>query len=454
MFFNPIITILFQEISKLFSTDHQLEVIVLGNEPQTKNFIQFAQENSIQIKKIYSTEVGFSKTDFLDESCKNIVITDTFLDTFELFEIILSLKNDNKICYTFSNNKLEKFTTQDLINQENTKYNTAFLAQLKSKIIAIIGVGSIGYEILREITKYQPQQLLLIDHSEGAIFKAKLFLKEHSIDAEYILSDIHDKNYLNFVFEKFSPQIIIHTAAYKHLSLVQENIIPAIKTNIFGLKNLTDLAIKHKIEKFLFVSSDKAVNPKSVLGATKRIGEQYILSLANYVEKMQEEHCKFSLVRFGNVLGSSGSVVTLFLDQIKKGAIEVTHPEMERYFVSKKELSWYFIHVLAMMQGNELYVIDSQIKMNIKELAEKIQIIEDSKAKIDFGKPLKSEKLTEELFHETDLVAETTHPNIKLVTEKIHHSFIDITEDLKILESAIQNFENTRAIEIINSMLK
>ncbi len=304
---------------------------------------------------------------------------------------------------------------EDLLGLKQSKLdNKVFKNNFKDKIILITGAaGFIGSEISKQITGCKTKQIILVDQAESELYNLQQYFKLHNINVSIIIADISNENSINKIFEKHQPNIIFHVAAYKHVPLMEENPYEAVSVNVLGTKIIADLALKYQTEKFVLISTDKAVNPTSVMGATKRTAEMYITCL-NGLEKT-----KFVITRFGNVLGSNGSVIPLFEKQIKNGGpITVTHKEIMRYFMTVKEACQLVLEAGALGKGGEIYVFDMGKSVKIYDLAKNmirlsgLKYPEDINIKI-IGLRL-GEKLREELLFDSEKTVPTHHKKIKI----------------------------------------
>jgi FlaA1/EpsC-like NDP-sugar epimerase len=306
---------------------------------------------------------------------------------------------------------------------------------IENKAVLITGAGgSIGSELSRQIAKFKPSLLLLLDQDETAIFNIFEELKNNfsDLDAEPLIVDIRDEEKINEIFKKYQPKIVFHAAAYKHVPLMEKNSDEAIKNNIFGTKILANSSISFGAEKFVFISTDKAVNPASVMGATKRAGEM-ICQAFN-----KKNLTKFVCVRFGNVLDSRGSVIPTFREQIKKNRqVEVTHPEMKRYFMLISEACLLVMQSGAMGRGGEVFVLDMGEPIKIYDLAKemiKLSGLEpDKDIPIVFTEPRPGEKLFEEIFTAEEGTAATKNKKIFIakIGEIADDKFLSSIEGLK-----------------------
>ena len=312
--------------------------------------------------------------------------------------------------------QIKQVQIEDLLNRVpiNIK-NSKITKQLKDQAIFVTGgAGSIGSEIVRQIANYDYKSLIIIDQAESPLYDLQQELKQNGIHNFIpIVSDIRDKNRMNTLFQEYKPNIIFHAAAYKHVPLMEYNSYEAIKINIAGTKMLVDLSCTHKVNKFVFVSTDKAVNPTNVMGATKRIAEMYISC------KHQESSTKFITTRFGNVLGSNGSVIPLFKRQIEKGGpLTVTHREITRYFMTIPEASQLVLEAAAMGRGGEIFIFDMGKSVKIFDLAKNmiklsgLRYPEDIDIKITGLRP--GEKLYEELLASGENTLPTYHKKIMI----------------------------------------
>jgi FlaA1/EpsC-like NDP-sugar epimerase len=241
--------------------------------------------------------------------------------------------------------QIKNVRIEDLIERDTIVLDKgAIAAQVKNKVIMVTGAaGSIGSELVRQLLKFGPKQLILIDKSEVRLYEldnelADLLNPKFIKQVKIILGDIGNKERMEHVFDQYRPEIIYHAAAYKHVPLMEENACEAVRVNVGGTKVISDLAIKYDVDKFVLVSTDKAVNPTNVMGASKRIAEIYAQSLSNFLDETNSSKTRFITTRFGNVLGSSGSVIPKFRKQIEEGGpVTVTHPDITRYFMTIPE---------------------------------------------------------------------------------------------------------------------
>ena len=283
---------------------------------------------------------------------------------------------------------------------------------VQDKKVLITGAGgSIGSELAKTILQFNPKNLIIFDIDETEIFNAVNNLKSFKKEIIPVIGDIKDENKMASLFDNLSPQIVIHSAAYKHVPVLENYPEEAVKTNIHGTKILAELSLKYNVEKFVFISTDKAINPTNAMGATKRVGEE-LLKIFNTKNKT-----KFISVRFGNVLGSRGSVVPLFKEQIKKGGpVNVTHPDMKRYFMSISEAVLLVLEASAMGHGGEVFVLDMGEPIKIIDLAREMIKLSGYKPDVDipiaFTHIRAGEKLYEEILSAEEGVESTEYDKI------------------------------------------
>ena len=346
---------------------------------------------------------------------------------------------------------IREIQVEDLLGREKILLDEeAIESFIKNKKILITGAaGSIGSELSKQVLKFKPSQLILIDQDETGIFNALNNLKDKFSHVPIIsfITSITDSKKMNYIFSQYSPNIVFHAAAYKHVPLMEEHPDEAVKNNIFGTKIIAEASLNAGVSKFIFISTDKAINPTSVMGATKRVGEMICQQLS------KKNKTKFISVRFGNVLNSRGSVIPIFKEQIKKGGpIEVTHPDMKRYFMLISEACLLLMQASAMGQGGEVFVLDMGTPVKILDLAKEMiklsGLVLDKDIAITFAGIRPGEKLFEEMLTAEEGTAATQHE--KIFIARLSDSNIDN------LEAKIKNlrlkFLTLRKDEIINAL--
>ncbi len=323
--------------------------------------------------------------------------------------------------------KVKSFEIQDLLDRKPIVIdNRAISNQLSDKTILITGAaGSIGSEIVRQVIAFSPKTIIILDQAETPLHNLRLETNHISGISKFktIICDVRSRSALTEVFKKYKPEVVFHAAAYKHVPLMEENPAQAIFSNVAGTKNLAELACEYNVETFVMVSTDKAVNPSNVMGASKRIAEKFVQSL-HHQNQQAENLCttKFITTRFGNVLGSNGSVVPLFADQIAKGGpITITHPDIIRYFMTIPEACQLVLEAGAMGQGGEIYIFDMGKPVKIMDLAKKMirlaGFTPDVEIKIEIVGLRPGEKLFEELLNDNSKTLPTHHEKIMIAQE-------------------------------------
>ena len=309
----------------------------------------------------------------------------------------------------------------DLLGREEILLDkTAIIDFIRGKRILVTGAGgSIGSELVRQCSKFKPSIIIMVDYSELNLFEIEREVLDYKSNILFkpILSNIREYSNIETIFKEYKPQVVFHAAAYKHVPM--QEIFPweAVKTNVFGTINISELSIKYDIEKFVLVSTDKAVNPTNVMGATKRLAE-LIIQNSNRVQKKTE----FMAVRFGNVLGSSGSVIPIFKDQIKKGGpLTITDPEMERFFMSIPEASQLILQAGSLGVGGEIFILDMGKTIKIIDLALdliKLSGYEPEQIPIEITGSRPGEKKIEELSLPTEKLDSTKHDKIFVLNDE------------------------------------
>lgn len=316
--------------------------------------------------------------------------------------------------------QLREIDIEDLLPREKININIdATCRQLSNKRILITGAaGSIGSEIVRQVSIYSPSELILIDQAETPLHAARLFLAREfpDIKAYTIVADIAHSTRMDKIFARHRPQYVFHAAAYKHVPMMEDNPAEAIQNNVDGTRIIADLAVKYRTEKFVMVSTDKAVNPTNVMGCSKRICEIYVQSLDKAVKEGKIKGVtQFVTTRFGNVLGSNGSVIPIFKEQIKRGApITVTHPDIIRYFMLIPEACKLVLEAGTIGNGGEIFIFDMGEPVKIIDLAKRMIKLSGAEVEIKFTGLRDGEKLYEEVLNEKEVTLPTVHPKIMI----------------------------------------
>lgn len=445
---------IFKELYKYFIFDLKLTTNVLiygaGNAGLTtyeaiKNDVNnkykvvgFIDDNTSKVGKNIDMVKVYSP-DYIDEvfiqkhNIKEIIVSIQNVKRTKLIEIIDSfIVKSLKVKIVPPVNKwidgdlnvgqIEQVKIEDLLGRQPIDIdNPAIKNEIENKVILITGAaGSIGSEIARQIATYNYKYLILLDQAESPLYDLQQDFKRNKYENFIVIvGDVRVASKINQLFEEYKPDLVYHAAAYKHVPLMENNPYQAIKSNVLGTINMTDLSIKHQVDKFVMISTDKAVNPTNVMGATKRVAELYITC----ARKNRESKTKFITTRFGNVLGSNGSVIPLFKKQIEShGPLTVTHKEITRYFMTIPEACQLVLEAGAMGNGGEIYVFDMGESIKIFDLAvNMIQLCglkypEDIDIEIVGLRP--GEKIYEELLGDGENTLKTHHDKIMIAKAK------------------------------------
>jgi len=334
--------------------------------------------------------------------------------------------------------QIRKVEIEDLLGREAVQLDTGALARfINGRRLLITGAGgSIGSEMCRQVCLFGPTKLVLIEQAENNLFQITNELRRSFADLEIVpvICDTYDRNRVMDVFEVERPEVVIHAAAHKHVPLMEINPCEAIKNNVFGTRNVADAAWKHRAPEFILISTDKAVNPSSVMGCSKRIAEIYTQAL----NARPGGATQFKSVRFGNVLGSAGSVVPTFEEQIRRGGpVTVTHPEMTRYFMTIPEASQLVLQAAATGKGGQVFLLDMGEPVKIVDLARDMITLSGLRVGSDidivFSGIRPGEKLFEELRTQGEDIAPTTHPKVKIWKQR--------PTDWEVIEQALGELE-------------
>jgi FlaA1/EpsC-like NDP-sugar epimerase len=352
-------------------------------------------------------------------------------------------------------NMIRDVQVEDLLGREKIDMDMKEVSSyLQREMVLVTGAGgSIGSELCRQILPFIPKQLILLGHGENSIYQVERELKKSFPDAVLvpIIADIQDRRRMEEVFKRFRPSVVFHAAAHKHVPLMEQNPIEAIKNNVFGTKNVAECARLSGARHFVMISTDKAVNPTSVMGATKRLAEMLVQGL--------NKHCttKFVAVRFGNVLGSRGSVIPIFKEQIKQGGpLTVTHPDMVRYFMTIPEAVQLTIQAGASAKGGEIFVLDMGEPVKIVEMARDLIRLSgfepDVDIKIVFTGVRPGEKLYEELLTFGEKTQATKHERI-FIAQPVEHDCDEVKAKLSVLEFMLTECNEEENIKEIKNIL-
>ncbi len=350
--------------------------------------------------------------------------------------------------------QIREIKIEDLLERDPIKLDLDKIGEiLNGKTVLITGAaGSIGSELVRQVIKFKPKLVVALDHCETPLYELDLEVREKlKFPAiEIVIGDVADKTRMKKLYEVFRPNIVFHAAAYKHVPMMENNPYEAVKTNVLGSKVVIDLAVEYDVEKFIFISTDKAVNPTNVMGASKRIVEMYAQALDKHVKTI------FITTRFGNVLGSNGSVIPRFRKQIEEGGpVTVTHPEITRFFMTIPEACQLVLEAAAFGKGSEIFVFDMGKSIKIVDLAKKMIKLAGYRPGIDieikFTGLRPGEKLYEELLSDKENTIPTHHPKImiaKVSADDFQKIKSQVEELIKLLPTH-DNYKIVRMMKII-----
>lgn len=351
--------------------------------------------------------------------------------------------------------QLKNLKIEDLLSRKPINIaRSALQKDIEGRIVMVTGAaGSIGSELVRQLRIFNPRRILLIDQAESAMYDLELELKEEHSFYNFvpIISDITNRERMRAIFALHRPEMVFHAAAYKHVPMMEDNPCEAAYNNILGTKIIADLAVESGVEKFVMVSTDKAVRPTNVMGTTKRIAEMYIQSL--------NEHCNtcFITTRFGNVLGSNGSVIPRFKKQIEEGGpVTVTHPEITRYFMTIPEACQLILEAGTMGEGGEIFIFDMGEPVKIVDLAKKMinlsGLLLNKDIEIKFTGLRPGEKLYEELLRDCENDLPTYHPQI-MIAKVNTPTYKEVTEHIAQLTLAVKSVDKVATVKLMKAMV-
>lgn len=398
-----------------------------------------------------------AESDFLHE--KEGFIYDC--ESMHLHTYLMSRINESN-ALKITSESIQRIRIEDLLMRDEIKYGEEKVSQdFEGKVVLVTGAaGSIGSELVKQIAKLGcVEKMVLFDNAETPLHNIRLFLEEHYPSTKIfpIIGDVRQSSRLEYVFERFQPDVVLHAAAYKHVPLMEENPCESVLVNVIGTRNLADLCLKYKVEKMVMVSTDKAVNPTNVMGASKRAAEIYVQSLGQLIARGERpEKTVFVTTRFGNVLGSQGSVIELFRKQIAKGGpVTVTDPEVERYFMSIPEACSLILQASTLATEAQIYVFDMGEKHKITDLAKNMIRLAgfepDKDIKIVFTGLRPGEKLYEEVLNREENVTATTIDKIKIakIRPMEYDKIADKYDQLEILSRKVQMAETVRVLKLL-----
>ena len=438
-----------------------------NSKPERYEVLYFIDDNPSTVGKSTLGVPVISRADFFDKfglesvrpeglevvlAIQDLTPTKKAAIANQFLEVGIVLKSIPKISELMNEeinvNKIKAINIEDLLDRDPININSASIGnELRNKTVMVTGAaGSIGSEIVKQVLSYSPKRLILIDQAESALYDLETDIVRLAgistlTDIQFEVADITNFYIMERHFETYRPSYVFHAAAYKHVPLMEKNPYNAIKTNVFGSKLLADMASRYNVSRFVMISTDKAVNPTNVMGATKRLAEMYIQSLGSKIGNTTE----FITTRFGNVLDSNGSVVPLFRRQIAAGGpLTVTHKDITRYFMTIPEACQLVLEAGTMGRGQEVYVFDMGQPIKIYDLALKmvqlagLQLDKDIEVKVSGLRP--GEKLYEELLATAENTVKTYHPKI-MIAKVNPEKYGDMSQSLDELALLLESGE-------------
>ncbi|HRI80131.1 MAG TPA: nucleoside-diphosphate sugar epimerase/dehydratase, partial [Cyclobacteriaceae bacterium] len=358
-------------------------------------------------------------------------------------------------------NQIKEINIEDLLGRESIRLNKENVERdLKGKRVCITGAaGSIGMELVRQVIQHHPECIIAIDQAESPLYELEreLILMATKVKVITYLADINNRERIAAIFKEHKPEIVYHAAAYKHVPMMESNPSEAVICNILGTKALADLSVENHVKKFVMISTDKAVNPTNVMGCSKRIAEIYVQSLNNYLEGQETSRTAFVTTRFGNVLGSNGSVIPLFKKQIEVGGpVTVTHPEITRYFMTIPEACQLVLEAGTMGRGGEIFIFDMGKSIKILDLAKKMIWLSglepDHDIEIHFTGLREGEKLFEELLSNLENTIPTHHEKI-LIAKVQEYSYSEINKYIELFEDLANDKNELKMVALMKELV-
>jgi FlaA1/EpsC-like NDP-sugar epimerase len=426
-----------------------IEGIKVYSKEQAKELMAKSSKNDIEIILAIQELSSVRRNDLVDE----------FLELGLKIKVVPPIQQ--WINGQLSINQIQEISIEDLLERPAIQINNRLVKEfVKGKKVLITGAaGSIGSEIVRQILVFEPAELILLDQAESPLYDLETSLiRVKGISSANTILSVEIANVTNSIrmekiFEKYTPEVVFHAAAYKHVPMMERNPYKAVRVNTLGTALVADLASKYKAEKFVFISTDKAVNPTNVMGASKRAAEMYVHSL----NRNHLNETRFIVTRFGNVLGSNGSVIPLFKKQIASGGpVTVTHPEVIRYFMTIPEACQLVLEAGTMGKGGEIFVFDMGVPVKILDLAKKMIQLSgfepDTQIPIEFSGLRAGEKLFEELLNIDEATIPTHHPKI-MIAKITADEYEDIKKQFDIFKPKIDALNNEDIVSFLKNLV-
>jgi len=361
----------------------------------------------------------------------------------------------------FKIGQIKEVNIEDLLGRDSIQLNNDNLKDsIKGRIICVTGAsGSIGSELSRQLIPYQPKQLVLLDQAESPLYELEreLVALKSTSRISFHLIDITNRERVHGLFKEYKPDMVFHAAAYKHVPVMESNPAEAVMCNIIGTKIVADISVEVGVKKFIMVSTDKAVNPTSIMGCSKRIAEIYVQSLNNQMRTIGGNHTLFVTTRFGNVLGSNGSVIPIFKKQIESGGpVTVTHPEVTRYFMTIPEACRLVLEAGVMGNGGEIYIFDMGKPIKIYDLARKMVLLSGLEITKDidivFTGLREGEKLFEELLNDNENTLPTHHQKI-LKAQVQEYEYSQVNSLIELLQELVNDANELKMVTLMKEIV-
>jgi FlaA1/EpsC-like NDP-sugar epimerase len=425
------------------------------------NLYHFKNKSDEQLESLFANRnvnyLLFPNYDSLREESEKLI---PFCTSHNI-KILVAPPIDEAVDGNIPQSAIREVKIEDLLGRDEIKISmNEIIENFSGKTILVTGAaGSIGSELCRQLVTFGIDKLIMFDNAETPMHNIRLELEDKykSLQIIPIIGDVRQPNRLEYVFSKYKPQVVFHAAAYKHVPLMEENPCEAVLVNVYGSRNVADMCIKHSAEMMVMISTDKAVNPTNIMGCTKRLAEIYVQSLGTAIaEGRVEGKTKFVTTRFGNVLGSNGSVIPRFREQIIAGGpVTVTHPDITRFFMTIPEACRLVMEAATMSGGNQIFVFDMGESVKIVKLAERMIELAGFKVgrdiEIKFTGLRPGEKLYEEVLSNTENTIKTNHSKIRIakVREYDYNDAVEGVDKLRELAYAVQIIDMVKLMKQI-----
>lgn len=407
-------------------------------------------------ERFFVDAILFSREEVVKEEADRLIV---YCQQAQV-KVLVSPNIDEVVDGKVMRNSIREVKIEDLLGRDEIKISLDEIREnFKGKTIMVTGgAGSIGSELCRQLASFEPERLVLYDNGETPMHNIRLELEERfpSLDFVPVVGDVRQFSRLDYVFRVYRPQVVFHAAAYKHVPLMEENPCEAVRVNVGGSRNVADKCIEYEVEKMVMISTDKAVNPTNVMGCTKRLAEIYVQSLGLALERGEIKGVtKFVTTRFGNVLGSNGSVIPRFREQIAKGGpVTVTHPEITRFFMTIPEACRLVMEAATMSTGNQIFVFDMGESVKIDTLARRMITLAgftpDVDIQVEYSGLRPGEKLYEEVLSTKENTDPTSHDRIRIAKVREY----DYTQACTVLDSLETMAMDVDITEMVRLMKK